>query len=175
MQPLPLVIAPDPVFRKQALPVVVVDDEIRSTINSMFDTLYQERGVGLGANMVGLLKRIIIVDLQENSVQSPQAFINPELLWASDETQTFSEGSLSFPGISADITRPSSIRITYLDEEGVRRELEASGWLATVIQHEMDYLDGRTFLDHLSKLKRDMLLKKMMKHPSFILRQGTET
>lgn len=160
---LPLIIAPDPVFKKQAKPVDMVDDDIRTTINAMFETLYLERGVGLGANMVGLLQRIIIVDLQEDGIRAPQAFINPELLWASDETQTFTEGSLSFPGISAEITRPSSIRITFLDEQGNAQELEASGWLATVIQHELDYLDGHTFLDHLSKLKRDRLMKKMIK------------
>ena len=160
---LPLIIAPDPVFRMTAEPVNEVDDQTRAEVKAMFDTLYREQGVGLGANMVGLLKRIIVVDLQEEGKKAPLAMINPEITKLSGETQTFEEASLSFPGISANVTRPGSIDVAYLDTDGNSRSLEATGFLATVIQHEIDYLDGRTYLDHLSAVKRNMLLKKMAK------------
>lgn len=166
MLTLPLVIAPDPIFRRTALPVERVDDQVRAEIAAMFETLAREQGVGLGANMVGLLKRIIVIDLKEGGVSNPLPMINPEVTWTSDETQTFREASLSFPGVSADIMRPSSIKAIYLDLYGKARTIEAEGFLATVIQHEMDYLDGRTFLDHLSPLKRKMALKKLNKRRS---------
>lgn len=163
MLTLPLVIAPHPIFRKVAEPIDTIDDEVREQVKAMFDTLYREQGVGLGANMVGLLKRIIVIDLKEDGKKSPIAMINPDLTWTSVEQQTFEEGSLSFPGISAKITRPQTIHVTWLDPEGKVQTMEATGFLATVIQHEMDYLDGRTYLDHLSPVKRKMLLKKMEK------------
>jgi peptide deformylase len=158
-----LTLAPDPIFRQVAMPVNAVNDKVRTHIDAMFETLYREQGVGLGANMVGLLERIIVVDLQEGGVRTPLAIVNPHLVEVSDETQVFEEASLSFPGISAKIMRPASIKVTYLDREGKSRCIEAKGFLAQVIQHEMDYLDGRTFLDHLSPVKRKMLLKKYEK------------
>lgn len=166
---LPLVIAPDPVFRMVAAPVVIVDDQTRAEVDAMFETLYKEKGLGLGANMVGLLKRIIVVDLQEDGKKAPLAMINPIVVRASKERQLFEEASLSFPGIGAKIRRPKSIEVTYLDTQGGEQTLEAEGFLATVIQHEMDYLDGRTYLDHLSVTKRNLLLKKMSKLKKAIL------
>lgn len=163
MPKLNLVFAPDPIFRQKAVPVVTVTDETRALVDAMFDVLYREQGVGLGANMVGLLHRIVVIDLQETGDKTPLTLIDPERIKASEETQVFTEASLSFPGISAEITRPRAITVTYLDYDGNPRELEAEGWLAQVIQHEMDYLDGRTYLDHLSSLKRSRLLKKMQK------------
>lgn len=160
---LQLTIGPDPIFRKKAAPVAAVDDDIRATVDGMFDVLYREQGVGLGANMVGLLLRIIVIDLQEGGEKQPLAMINPEVTRKSEETQSFTEGSLSFPGISAEITRPSSIRVSYLDYDGHPQEMAAEGWLAQVIQHEVDYLDGKTYLDHLSATKRNMLLRKYKK------------
>jgi peptide deformylase len=130
----------------------------------MFATIYLERAVGLGANMVGILKRIAVVDLQENGVRVPYTFINPDITWRSKETQTFEEGSLCFPGITAQITRPRAIKISYIDYNGDNKDLETEGFLSTVIQHEVDYLNGKVFLDYLSKLKRDMLIKKMEKY-----------
>lgn len=172
MSPLPLVYAPHPIFKIEAEPVSVVDDNIRKLIDDMLKTLYLEGAVGLGANMVGVLKRIAIVDLQEKGTRSPFIFINPVITWRSDEKQTFKESSLCFLGISADISRPRAIKIRYLDYHGNEQELEAEGFLATVIQHEVDYLDGITFLDYLSKMKRDMLIRKMQKfmkkHPPHI-------
>ena len=161
MTSLPLVIAPDPIFRQIAEPVEVVDDEIRGLVSAMFETLYHEQGLGLGANMVGLLKRIIVVDLQQDGTRNPLAMINPVITSASKETQVFEEASLSYPGIAAKVRRPKSIEVTYLDTEGSTQTLESDGLLATVIQHEIDYLDGRIYLDHLSATKRNLLLKKM--------------
>jgi len=163
MPKLSLVIAPDPVFRKKAETVELVDDHIRGLVSQMFDVLYQENGAGIGANMVGLLKRIIVMDLKEEGKPSPLAMINPEILASSEETQIFEEASLSFPGISAEIERPKEITVAYLDPEGRSQKLVANGFLATVIQHEMDYLEGKTYLDHLSRVKRDSLLRRYKK------------
>lgn len=163
MPVLPLVIAPDPIFRKTAEPVPVVDAEIKQLVADMFETLYAEKGLGIGANMVGVLKRVIVIDLQEDSKKSPIAMINPEIIEASVEQQTFSEASLSYPGIEAQISRARKITVRYLNENGVADERQAEGFLATVIQHEMDYLDGQVFLDHLSRLKRENLLRKYKK------------
>ena len=163
MKNLKLVYAPDPVFRQTAEPVGQVDDEIRALLDGMFEVLYRERGVGLGANMVGLLKRLVVIDLQEGGAESPIAMVNPEIIEKSEETQTFEEGSLSYPSISAEVTRPKQITVTYLDAQGAEQTLRAEGWLATVIQHEVDYLDGVIYLDYLSPVKRNMLLKKMKK------------
>jgi peptide deformylase len=159
-----LVYAPDPIFKQKAQAVEVVDDAIRQLVDDMLETLEFEQGVGMGANMIGELKRIAVVDLHEDGVANPQVFINPEIIWRSDEMQTNEEASLCFVGISAEVTRPQAIRVRYLDRDGQEQELEADGFLACVIQHEVDYLDGITFLDHLSKMKRDMLMKKMLKH-----------
>jgi len=168
MAHLQIVTAPHPIFRKKAEPVADVTDEIKSLSADMLDAMYENRGIGIAANMVGLLHRIIVVDIQPEGNRDPLVCINPEITWASEEMSTNEEASLSFPGISADITRPNAINLTYLDQSGARKELEAEGFLAIVIQHEMDYLDGRTYLDHLSKMKRDRLLKKMQKY----LKQG---
>ena len=164
MNALPLVLAPDPIFKKTCEPVTQVDDSIRELIDGMFATLRLNGAVGIGANMVGITKRIAIVDLNEEGISKPYSFINPEIIWRSDETQVFEEASLCFPGISAPITRPNAIELKYLDYDGKPQQLKAEGFFATVIQHEVEYLDGITFLDHLSKMKRDMLLKKMQKY-----------
>jgi peptide deformylase len=160
---LPLVFAPNKIFKQIAQPVEVVNDDIRKLVDQMFNTMYREKAVGLGANMVGILKRIVVVDLKEENILKPYTFINPEITWSSEETQIFTEASVCFLGIKAEITRPKSIKLTYLDYEGNSKELEASGFFSTVIQHEIDYLNGKVFLDYLSKLKRDTLLKKMEK------------
>lgn len=164
METLQITTAPDPIFRKTAEAVAEVNDEVRALVDGMFATMQFEQAVGLGANMVGSLKRVAVVDLHENGVSKPYCFINPEITWAADEMQSFEEASISFPGISAEISRPARIKLSYLDYDGASQELEADGFFAAVIQHEMDYLNGKTFLDHLSKMKRDMLMKKMLKH-----------
>jgi peptide deformylase len=160
---LEIVYAPNNIFKKKALSVPNIDDKIRFIVDQMFEIMYQNGAVGLGANMVGILQKIAIIDLQENHERLPYVFINPFIAYSSSEVQVFEEGSLSYPGIRAKITRPKHIEVEYLDYNGEKQSLKASGWLATVIQHELDYLDGKVFLDYLSPLKRNTLLKKMQK------------
>ena len=155
--------APSPIFRQKATEVTEFGDDLRVLTEQMLEVLYREKGIGLGANMVGLLKRIIVVDLQEEGKRKPLICINPVITDHSTETSKQEEASLCFPGIRAEINRPAEIEVAYQDVEGGKHTLRADGWLATVIQHEMEYLDGRTFLDNLSKMKRDRLLKKMQK------------
>jgi peptide deformylase len=161
---LSLVYAPNPIFKQKAIKVEVVNDEIKSIADQMLSLMYAERAVGIGANMVGILKRVIVVDIMENSAKNPYVMINPEITWKSTETQDVREASLCFPGIDAIITRPRAIHVVYLDREGNTQKLECEGFLATVVQHEVDYLDGVVFLDYLSKMKRDILLAKMQKY-----------
>lgn len=164
MPVLQIIYAPNPIFRKTAQAVTAVDQQVKQNIDNMLATLEFEKAVGIGANMVGLLQRLVVIDLKENGVSKPLCLINPKIVWRSESMQTFEEASLCFPGISAEITRPDSVHIQYLNREGIKQELEAKGFLATVVQHEMDYLDGKIFLDHLSKMKRDLLLAKMTKY-----------
>ncbi|WP_169567485.1 peptide deformylase [Sneathiella limimaris] len=164
---LSLVVAPDPIFRQKAKPVAEVTDETRDYVRQMFDILETEKGIGIGANMVGLTEQIIVIHMKDGGPGDYLAMINPQILQSSEETQEFEEASLSYPGISASITRPAQIEVQYLDQQGEERTLKADGFLSTVIQHEMDYLQGRTYLDHLSRLKRNTLLRKYQK-----LRQG---
>ena len=164
IKPLPLVYAPNDIFKKKAEIVEVVDDNLRFLIDRMIKTLDTEKAVGLGANMVGILKRIAVIDLYENGVSNPIVLINPEIIYKSSEMQIFNEASICFPGISADISRSREIKVKYLDYQGEPQELNAEEFLASVLQHEIDYLDGKVFLDYLSKMKAEMLLKKMQKH-----------
>ena len=163
MTELALVKGFHPIFRKKAASVETVDDGVRAQVARMFEILYGARGVGIGANMVGLLRRIIVIDLQDGGARRPLALINPDIIWLSEETQTHAEASLCWPGVSADVTRPAAIRVAYLDAAGAARELEAAGWLAQVIQHEVDYLDWVIFPDRLPKVKRDMVMRKIRK------------
>lgn len=160
---LPLIYGPNEIFSKKAAAVKVVNNDVRSVIDNMFETMYHEHAIGMGANMVGILQRIVVIDMQENVVRTPYSLINPEITYYSNEMQKFNEASICFPGISAEITRPKTIKVSYLDYSGIAQTLEAEGYFATVIQHEVDYLNGKIFLDYLSKMKRDMLLKKMRK------------
>jgi peptide deformylase len=163
---------PNPIFKQKAEAFKVVDDAAHQLVQDLLDTLAYEQAVGLAAPMIGISKRIIVVDLNENNISNPLVFINPEITAQSSETQTHEEASLSLRGISAQITRPMAITVSYLDKAGALQEMKAEGFLATVILHEMDYLDGRTYLDTLSPLKRDMMIKKMAKfnkmHPPHV-------
>lgn len=159
-----LQIAPNPIFRKRASTVEKIDSEIEHIVSSMYDIMYEHGAVGVGANMVGVLKRIIVVDLQETSQKNPITMINPVITAKSQEMQIFEEGSLSYPGIRAMIERPKEIEVEYMDGNGESHSMNAKGWIATVIQHEIDYLDGKIFLDYVSPMKRKMLLKKMEKY-----------
>jgi len=166
---LPIVEVPDPRLRQISTPVETVTDETRVLIRDMFETMYAAPGIGLAAIQVGVPKRILVIDLQEpededgEPVRNPLVFINPEILENSDREVPYSEGCLSIPDQYAEVDRPDRVRVRWLDEQGAHHEEEIEGLLAIVIQHEMDHLNGILFIDHLSRLKRDMVLKKLAK------------
>jgi peptide deformylase len=160
----PILTAPDPRLKAVSTNVDRVDDEIRKLIADMTDSMYEADGIGLAAVQIGIPKRVIVIDLdQKEGKKNPRAFINPKILWASEEMASFEEGCLSVPEIWDDVERPARIKAEYLDRDGNCQVLEADGMLATCLQHEMDHLEGILFIDHLSKLKRSMVLKKLQK------------
>ena len=164
MAKLPILTAPDPRLKKISKPVEKVDDEIRQLMDDMLETMYVAPGIGLAAPQVGVLKRVIVVDVAgEDEEPQPLKLANPELVWVSDHDNSYQEGCLSLPEHYADVARPAEIRVRYLDEENEIRELEAEGLLATCIQHEIDHLEGILFVDHISALKRNMILRKLLK------------
>ena len=163
---LPIIPAPDPQLKQRCRPVGAVDDAARRLADDMLETMYNAPGIGLAAPQVGVLTRIIVVDVSrpgEGEEPAPHCLINPELLWVSDNDKAHEEGCLSLPDHYADVVRPERIRVAFLDREGERRELEAGGMLATCIQHEMDHLEGILFVDHISALRRSMILRKLLK------------
>ena len=161
---LPIIIAPDPRLAKPAKPVAKVDDSVRRLMADMLDTMYQAPGIGLAAPQVGVLKRVIVVDCAKSGdPPQPYKMANPEILWQSEELLVNNEGCLSLPEHYADVTRPAEVKVRYLDEQNEIRELHAKGLLATCIQHEIDHLDGTLFVDHISALKRNMILRKLAK------------
>ena len=158
MAELSIITAPDPRLKIKARPVAVVDDEIRRLMDDMLETMRKAIGIGLAAPQVGVAKRVIVLDVaRQGEPPQPMMLANPEILWHSEELATFSEGCLSLPEHYADVTRPAQIRVRYLDYQNEIREIEASGLLATCIQHEMDHLDGVLFVDHISMVKRGMI------------------
>jgi peptide deformylase len=161
---LPIITAPDPRLKLKCEPVAAVDEEIARLMADMLETMYLAPGVGLAAPQVGVPKRVIVVDPSgKDEERRPLKLANPELLWVSDEFATYEEGCLSLPDQYADVERPAKVRVKYLDETNDERELEAEGLLATCIQHEMDHLEGVLFVDHLSALKRNIILRKLTK------------
>jgi peptide deformylase len=159
-----IITAPDPRLKAISTPVEKVDGEIRRLAEDMADSMYAADGIGLAAVQVGVPKRVIVMDLdQKDGKKDWRVFINPKILWASEEKVFYEEGCLSVPEIYDDVERPSRIKAEYLDLDGKRVEIEADGMLATCLQHEMDHLEGILFIDHLSRLKRAMLLKKLTK------------
>src|SRR5689334_12913150 len=160
----PILTAPDPRLQAVSSDVDKVDDEIRKLIDDMADSMYAADGIGLAAVQVGVAKRVIVIDLdQKEGRKNPRAFINPKITWASEEVAVFEEGCLSVPEIWDDVERPARIKAEYLDRDGNKQLLEADGMLATCLQHEMDHLNGVLFIDHLSRLKRSMAIKKLTK------------
>jgi peptide deformylase len=160
----PILTAPDPRLKAVSTDVEKVDDEIRKLAADMADSMYAADGIGLAAIQIGIAKRVIVMDLdQKDGKKNPRTFINPKILWASEEMATFEEGCLSVPEIWDDVERPARIKAEYLDLDGQRVELDADGLLATCLQHEMDHLNGVLFIDHLSRLKRAMAIKKLTK------------
>ena len=162
MPALSLVIAPDPIFKMKSAPVEV-NAEIQKLMDDLLETIYSEQAAGIAAPMVGVLKQVVVIDLQEEGQKNPLFMANPEIIERSEEMQTFTEGSLCYPGISEKVTRPTKITVKYLDYNGVEQILTADDFLATCILHEVDYLHGVTFLDYVSKVKRDILMRKMAK------------
>ena len=159
---LPILRYPDPRLRKVAQPVQAVDDRLKALIAQMFDTMYDAKGIGLAATQVDVHERLIVIDVSEER-DAPMVLINPELLWASDERIRGDEGCLSVPGIYDGVERAAQVRIRALDGEGQAREIEADGLLAVCIQHEMDHLMGKVFVEYLSPLKRNRIKTKLLK------------
>jgi peptide deformylase len=164
MAVLPIITAPDPRLKVACEPVAKVDAAIVKLMDDMLDTMYLAPGVGLAAPQVGVTKRILVVDVSpKDGPREPLRMVNPEIVWRSEELAVYEEGCLSLPEQYADVERPAKIRFRYLDETGAPQEREAEGLLATCIQHELDHLDGIIFVDHLSALKRRMILRKLTK------------
>jgi peptide deformylase len=164
MTVLPIIETPDPRLKLKSLPVAGVDDALRALMDDMLATMYAAPGIGLAAIQVGEPKRVLVLDLQENEIKTPCYFVNPEVIWASDELASYNEGCLSVPEQYGEVERPARIKLRYLDYTGAAQEDDMDGLLATCVQHEMDHLEGILFIDHLSKLKRDMLLRKLQKY-----------
>ncbi|WP_297322117.1 peptide deformylase [uncultured Bartonella sp.] len=160
----PLIILPDPVLREVSKPVEHVDSSLQKLADDMLETMYQAPGIGLAAIQIGEPLRLLVIDVSgKDEPPAPQVFINPQILWHSDEPNVYEEGCLSIPDYYAEVERPERVRVSYLDREGKKNEIEANGLLATCLQHEIDHLDGVLFIDHISKLKRDMVIRKFKK------------
>jgi len=160
-----IVIEPDPILRKKSENLEKVDDELRGLLDDMLETMYSAPGIGLAAVQVGVLKRLIVIDIsKEKDKKNPLFLINPEIISNSKTTSIYEEGCLSLPGHYAEIERPAECHVKYIDYNGKEKEIKAKGLLSTCIQHEVDHLNGILFIDYLSKLKKDMILKKLAKH-----------
>ena len=160
-----IVIEPNPILRKKSENLEKVDDELRGLLDDMLETMYSAPGIGLAAVQVGVLKRLIVIDIsKEKDKKNPLFLINPEIVSRSKKTSIYEEGCLSLPGHFAEIERPAECHVKYIDYTGKEKEIKANGLLSTCIQHEVDHLNGILFIDYLSKLKKDMILKKLIKH-----------
>jgi peptide deformylase len=164
---LDIITLPDRKLRTRSVAVERVDDEVRRFLDDMLETMYEAPGIGLAAVQVGLPRRMVTIDVakreDENADPNPLFLINPEVLWRSEERAVHEEGCLSIPEYYAEVERPASVRVRYLDRDGRLQEIEAASILAVCLQHEIDHLDGVLFVDHLSKLKRDMVIRKFAK------------
>lgn len=161
---LPILTAPDPRLKKKSKPVDQVDAEVRQLMDDMLETMYDAPGIGLAAIQIGVPLRIIVMDLtREGEEKQPRYFVNPEILWASEETQPYEEGCLSVPDFYDEVERPARVKLRYLSYKGEQIEEDAEGLFAVCIQHEMDHLEGVLFIDHLSRLKRENALRKLKK------------
>jgi peptide deformylase len=182
MTVLPIVIAPDPFLKKVSKPVEKIDDDLRKFMDDMLHTMYSENGLGLAAVQVGVLKRVVVMDVNYEVEEhqhhqhdhrgcdgvhvkntNPIYFINPEIVKASEDLSDYNEGCLSFPDMRAMVTRPEGVMVKFIDYNGKEQTMNLHGIMATCIQHEIDHLNGVTFVDHISRLKRDVILKKMKK------------
>ena len=162
---------PDPILRKKCEPLEKVDEETKKLMDDMLETMYTAPGIGLAAIQVGILKRLVVIDIsKEEEKKKPIFLINPQIIHQSNNTSVYEEGCLSLPGQFAEIERPAECTIKYIDYNGKEKELKSDGLLATCIQHEVDHLNGILFIDYLSKLKKDMIIKKLVKQKKEIER-----
>lgn len=160
----PLVILPDPLLRQVSKPIERFDGQLRKFADDMLETMYDAPGIGLAAIQVGEPVRMLVIDLaREGEEKSPHVFINPEIVASSDERSVYEEGCLSIPDYYAEVERPATVKVDYFDAEGKPHSMDAEGLMATCLQHEIDHLNGVLFIDHISKLKRDMVIKKFRK------------
>ena len=159
-----ILILPDKRLRLKSEPVKAVDKSLRKLVDDMFETMYAAPGIGLAAIQIGVPQRVVTMDLaKKDDPPAPQVFINPEVTWKADEKSTYEEGCLSIPEYYEEVERPSAVRVKYLDLDGTPHEIEATGLLATCLQHEIDHTNGVLFIDYISKLKRDMVMKRFKK------------
>jgi len=164
VETLPILVVPDPILKARARPVGPSDmEQVRKLVPRMFATMYRAPGIGLAAPQVGVGLRFAVVDLMQDEKSSPIVLVNPEVMARSQEEATREEGCLSLPGQYADVTRPARVTVRYIDAEGAKRQIDAEGLLAACLQHEIDHLDGILFVDHLSALKRNMILRRLAK------------
>ena len=162
-----ILIEPDPILRKKCDPVEKVDDDLRKLMTDMLETMYKAPGIGLAAVQIGILKRLIVIDISKNGEKkTPLFLVNPEIINLSEKTSIYEEGCLSLPDQFAEIERPAECKLRYIDFNGKEKELKATGLLATCIQHEIDHLNGILFIDYLSKLKKSIIIKKLSKNKS---------
>jgi len=165
----PILTAPDPRLREVSEPVDGVDDDLRRLMDDMLETMYDAAGIGLAAIQIGVPKRVIVMDLARDGEEpEPRYFVNPEILDPSEETKPYDEGCLSVPEFYEEVERPARCRVRYLDYDGSPRTLDAEGLLAVCIQHEMDHLEGVLFIDHISRLKRERILRKLKKERKLV-------
>jgi peptide deformylase len=159
-----ILVVPDPILKQVSKPVDAVDDELRALMDDMLETMYAAPGIGLAAVQIGVPKRVIVMDLaRAEEAPQPRYYVNPEILWASEETLPYEEGCLSVPEIYDEVERPARVKLRYLNYQGEQVEEDAEGLFAVCIQHEMDHLEGVLFIDHLSRLKREQAVKKVKK------------
>jgi len=160
----PIITAPDPLLKQVSKPVAGVTDELRALMDDMLETMYEAPGIGLAAVQIGVPLCVVVIDISRDEENpEPQYFVNPEITWMSEELATYEEGCLSVPEFNADIDRPAEVKFNYLDYDGAAQEIHADGLLATCIQHEMDHLKGVLFIDHLSSIKRNIIVRKLVK------------
>jgi len=160
----PLIILPDPILRQVSQPVEQVDVEIARLADDMLETMYDAPGIGLAAIQIGVPRRMLVIDVsREDEENKPLVFINPEVVASSDERSVYEEGCLSIPDYYAEVERPATVTVNYIDRDGKQQTVEADGLLATCLQHEIDHLNGVLFIDHISRLKREMVIKKFTK------------
>ena len=161
---LPILTAPDSRLKKKSQLVDAVDDELRRLMDDMLETMYAAPGIGLAAPQVGVLKRLVVLDIDREDVKTgPLFLVNPEIIEVSDEDASHEEGCLSVPDHYSEVARPAKVRVRYLDRDGKQQEMACEGLLSTCVQHEIDHLDGVLFIDHISALKRNMILRKLLK------------